>query len=746
MKLSRRNFHTTVLSAAAMAQAAGQNAPAPGQKLALPDGPSVAAGGEGFDFPLPPSPRLRWKVTGLPRKYFTEWLPALFERTLAIEEWKTPQSQLRWMFTGPMGGFTVEAGAGKVRVLQRYDDSPALAKSSPVRDLRHPEAVVEETSVEYSGQLQSIAVTLDHRLSLRVTLNGQEALAQHCHLDINRHQLAMAGEQGGFRGRLLPAAVETATVIVDPTTRFQQMMGWGGTTTPPAFAELSEEGSRAWWHKLVEYNLLLHREYPIGTRLNPEMTNWDRAQDASPHYYGDNFPNCETSDFAYNRRVRQLGGKVIFEFWEFPVWARQHDSQGKITDVPKMAEYARAMVRYCQVSRDRTGAPPEIVGIQNEIRQPPEIWQEMGVTLRRALDDAGLRDVKIHMHNAPTLSEGIAAARAFHAKEAVWTTIDYATSNVYDYQGYFYDPDGFDARVREMKEVIGSKPFLASELCVNSAAFQTRTYRTALAMGQLYHKLLTLLDAAQRRPAVLRLDPHPDGAGSRTRVHARGLQPSVTCFRRLLSPGAGRHDARGERQFEPEPVRDGLHRRRRPTDADRVKPIHRSPEDFPHLARGGVPLPGDRQPATGERRPAGARREGQCLGSDRRTRRHRDPDRRGTRPCPRRFFQSLKAAATCHGPGHGYKRLTVSVWSRHQAARESTTPDRPSRRHLAHRGVGWTSPDQVGILPRREGPDNLLVRVTSKIWTVPAHSSVLLFLAAQLEMTVSPFATAAIDK
>ena len=99
------------------------------------------------------------------------------------------------------------------------------------------------------------------------------------------------------------------------------------------------------------------------------------------------------------------------------------------------------------------------------------------------------------MHNPPRLSDGIAAARAFHATEAVWKTIDYASSNVYDYQNFFYDPDGFDACVREMKEVIGSKPFLASELCVNNTAFQTRTYRTALAMGQLYHKLLTGLDA-----------------------------------------------------------------------------------------------------------------------------------------------------------------------------------------------------------------------------------------------------------
>ena len=495
MKISRRDFHATLLSASAVAQAASQDSPAPPQKLALPPGPAVAAGGESFDFPLPPSQRLRWKVNGLRRQYFMEWLPALFERTLVIEEWKTAQSQLQWIFTGPMGGFTVEAGAGKVRVFQRYDDSPALAKFSSVKNVRHPEAVVEESSMEYTGQLQSIAVTLDYRLTLRVALNGRESLVQHCLLDVNRHQLAMAGEEGGFRGRLLPAAVETATVDVDPATRYQQMIGWGGTTTPPAFAELSPEGQRAWWRKLVEYNLLLQREYPIGAQLNPEMTNWDRPQDASPHYYGDNFPNCETSDFAYNRRVRQLGGKVIFEFWELPVWARQRDSQGKITDLPKMPEYAKAMVRYCQVSKEKSGAPPEIVGVQNEVRQPPEIWQQMAVALRQALDDAGFRDVKIHMHNPPTLAEGVAAARAFHATDAAWKAIDYATSNVYDYQNFFYDPDGFDERVREMKAVIGSKPFLASELCVNNTALQTRTYRTALAMGQLYHKLLTSLDA-----------------------------------------------------------------------------------------------------------------------------------------------------------------------------------------------------------------------------------------------------------
>ena len=46
-----------------------------------------------------------------------------------------------------------------------------------------------------------------------------------------------------------------------------------------------------------------------------------------------------------------------------------------------------------------------------------------------------------------------------------------------------------------MREAIGDKPFFAVELCVNNGAFQTRAYRVALAMGQLYHKVLTQLDA-----------------------------------------------------------------------------------------------------------------------------------------------------------------------------------------------------------------------------------------------------------
>jgi hypothetical protein len=273
------------------------------------------------------------------------------------------------------------------------------------------------------------------------------------------------------------------------------MLGWGGTTTPPAYAELSPQGAREWWRILAEYNLLLHREYPTGALLNRETTNWDRPEDASPHYYGDNFPNCETSDFEYMRRVRRLGGKVIFEFWELPPWARARDAAGKLTDAPEMEAYVKAMVRYCQVSRDKIGQAPEIVGIQNEVTQSPENWRKMALALRQGLDAAGFGAAKIHMHNAANSTGGVAAAKALRQEPAVWKTIDYSASNLYDYQDYFHDPDGFDARLAQLREATGDKPFFAVELCVNNAGFQTRAYRVALAMGQLYHKVLTELDA-----------------------------------------------------------------------------------------------------------------------------------------------------------------------------------------------------------------------------------------------------------
>lgn len=495
-KVTRRLFSGAVLSASALTAQNGGN-PAAAPRVDLPAWKATPPGGDGFGLPGAPSTRTRWIVPGPPRKYFAEWLPALFERTLEIQDWSGAKARLQWIFTGPSGGFTVEAGGGKARLAVRYYDSPGLTKSPPVlpRQSRHPEGLWEESSVEYGGELKAITVVADHRLTVRVLLNGKEVLSSRVPLEVNRHQLAFAGGDGSVRGRLLSPAVDAASVDVDDAVRFQEMLGWGGTTTPPAFAELSPRGAAEWWRILAEYNLLLHREYPTGAVLNPGMTNWERPEDASPHYYGDNFPNCETSDFTYMRRLRRLGGKVIFEFWELPPWARTRDAEGKLTAAPEIDAYVKAMVRYCQESRDKVGHAPEIVGIQNEVTQSAQDWQKMALSLRRGLDAAGFATTKIHMHNASNSIAGVAAVKAFQQEPDVWKTIDYAASNLYDYQGYFYDPDGFDARLAQLREAAGGKPFFAVELCVNSGDFQTRAYRVALAMGQLYHKLLTQLDA-----------------------------------------------------------------------------------------------------------------------------------------------------------------------------------------------------------------------------------------------------------
>ena len=187
---------------------------------------------------------------------------------------------------------------------------------------------------------------------------------------------------------------------------------------------------------------------------------------------------------------------MIFEFWELPPWAKARDKDGKLTQAPELKPYVEAMVNYCRISREKSGAAPEIVGIQNEIEQTPETWRHMALALRRGLDAAGFSSTKIHMHNPPTSKGGVNAAKAFREDPAVWKTIDYAASNLYDFQGSFHDPDNYDGALKQLREATADKPFLAVEVCVNSGEYQSSSYRVAFAMGQLYHKLLTQMNAS----------------------------------------------------------------------------------------------------------------------------------------------------------------------------------------------------------------------------------------------------------
>jgi hypothetical protein len=422
------------------------------------------------------------------RDYFDELLPALFERTMAVNR-LDDGVELLWVFTGPQGGFTIGIAPHRVTLTRRYYDSPGFAELA-ARPARHPELVSPPLTVPYTGRLRSVAVALDHRLNLILSLNGREVARESWLLDVHRHQLRLLGPGGGAAGIMFRPDAVAAAVRVNPAERHQRMIGFGGIATPTAYAMLSPEGRRRWWRLVVEYNLLIQREYPMGQRLRPAMDNWDRLADATPDYYADNFPNGEVSDFNYLRHVRRLGGKVWFEFWDLPPW---------VGDAPE--KYAQAIVRYCQTAKEKAGAPPDVVGIQNEKPQPPEQWRRMTLALRRALDAAGFRDVRIHMSDAGYLARrgkvacGIERAEIFRQWPDVWAAIDYAATHIYDYQDYFTKPDEFDGRLVQWRRLIGDKPFLSTELCVSDSRYQTPSYRVALAMGQLYHKNLVLTDA-----------------------------------------------------------------------------------------------------------------------------------------------------------------------------------------------------------------------------------------------------------
>lgn len=250
----------------------------------LPPVPAVDPTGIPFEFPATGKLVSLWKGgPRIPRKYFQEALPALFSRTLWLETSIPAGSTLEWIFTGDEGGFTVRITSGEVRVTQRYYDSFGLNDNRPPQ-ARFPDRTWHESEVAYSGDLRSLTVTLDHRLALLVSLNGKEAIRQTC--QVRRHQLGRSGADtvsvGRVAGRVASPPVVTSTVRVNPAGKHQSIYGFGGIVSVPAYKRLSDEGRRRWRKLLMEYNLLVHREFPNGNRLMPDLSNFDRLDEATP--------------------------------------------------------------------------------------------------------------------------------------------------------------------------------------------------------------------------------------------------------------------------------------------------------------------------------------------------------------------------------------------------------------------------------------------------------------------------------
>ncbi|MBK0383607.1 hypothetical protein I5M32_11625 [Pedobacter sp. SD-b] len=416
------------------------------------------------------------------RQYFSKVLPSLFKKTLVLDSINGDRG-IKWIFTGPRAGFYLILKDNTFKFYHQYYDSFGFNEGLQ-KALVYPRSIADTIKFSTYSPIKAITVEINYKLELIVSLNGQELIKEKYIDDVRRNQIQLTGNNGTLDYRILEPEVKEEQVSVNPDKTYQQILGWGGTSTPTAYNELSEAGKAKWWDYIKEYNLLCQREYPTGGALNYNLDNFDNPNDAKAHYYGDNFPNGETSNFQYNKKIQDLGGFVIFEFWDFPKWMDG-----------KPEEYTRAIVGYCQQALKKTGKAPRIVGVQNELNMPEETVKKFVPALRIALDKAGFENVKIHMANAGHVIDALERASSYTQNPEVWNAIDYTASNEYDYQNFYSNPDGFDTTLVRWDKTMGSKPFLAVEICTNDVRFQTDSYRIALTIGQLYQKNLTLANA-----------------------------------------------------------------------------------------------------------------------------------------------------------------------------------------------------------------------------------------------------------
>lgn len=490
------------------------------------------------------------------RVYFHENLTALFERTLHLDGNLPERTTLRWIFTGPHAGFTVELSSSSIRIAERYYDSMGLYEGQG----NHPAKEVMALQKQFTGEARTITVIADAHLAVRVLVNGTQLLEAPLLFDVSRHQLMYAAPRTAHlvvKGTMTAPVAQHATVTIRPEEVHQTMLGFGGSPSIPAYVELSEQGKRQYWEILKRYNLLLSREYPMGTQLQPDLSNLENLSDATPHYYGDNFPNSEVSSFDYSKHVLVLGGDVIYEMWALPDWAMEPYTGPSAVDAwhrpvkraAKPEEYARIVVDYCRKAKAATGAAPLIVGIQNEVEEPPAVFDAMVRTLRRALDAAGFQATRIHMADSSYMFLGILRVEALKKDPAAWKGIDYTATHEYDFQEFMANADMYDARMHAMHEASAGKPFLATEICINDPHYQEPSYRIALQTAQLYHKNLTELDAEALMYCWLLLDvEQPTFAGSRALLapdRTRGWIPVATSFQLRVLGAYSRHVLKG---------------------------------------------------------------------------------------------------------------------------------------------------------------------------------------------------------
>jgi hypothetical protein len=395
--------------------------------------------------------------------------------------------------------------------------------------------------------ISTISLESNANLMMTLRVNDQLIARMPCLFDINRHQIKYTGK--GFATGVLfkPLQGKKVLIKVNPEKTYQEILGFGGILSPSAYWTLNNSGKEKWWNLIKEYNLLIQREYPASARLKPDFSNWDDRTYLVPHYYGDNFPNGELTDFEYVKKIRDLGGINIFEFWSLPGFMVENETLNTI-------KYAEAIVNYCKTSVKKTGKAPEIVGIQNEVTQTPETWRDMTFCLRHQLDANVFKNVKIHAHNSSNMTGSISAMKGFQKYPGVWEKLDYAASNLYDYQGSIFSPDNYDIKINEFNNLVGNKPFISTEICVNAGFLQTDAYKLAFSYGMLYHKNMALLNSVAIMYCWTLLDyTQPSFAATRTLFtldHNNDMQPVASGFQLRTFGAFSRHILKGMKRVD----------------------------------------------------------------------------------------------------------------------------------------------------------------------------------------------------
>lgn len=419
------------------------------------------------------------------------YLPTFFKRILVLDTLKIKKGFIKWTFTGNEGGVTVQVTKDSIHLYQRYYNSFGLLnvkKDSLVKNYRHPNKIWMVSATKYSGKLKDLSIETDHKFQIVLKANGREIARQGTRIDVHRQQIQFINTKYVV-GSIYAPKKKKITIKLLENKRYQTIIGFGGISSIPAYNTLSLKGKENFWKLVTEYNLLIQREYPNGQMLKKDFSNWDDITYASPHYYGDNFPNGEISDFDYNKKIIELGGFITFSFWKLPSFMINKDGTVNV----KL--YTNAIINYCRTLQNKTGHLPYLVGVQNEIRKTQREWKKMTLELRKALDVNKMKSVKIMMFNSPYLNEAFTAVDDFKAETKVWDKIDFAASNMYDYNSILRNPDDYDDLMKKFKKKIDNKKFISSELAVNWSDYHAKTYRTAFSMAMLYHKNLTLLDA-----------------------------------------------------------------------------------------------------------------------------------------------------------------------------------------------------------------------------------------------------------